>query len=203
MLVSSRIALVITFVFALLIAPLSASEKRDWNKASRENTTEAYRKFLDKYPKSPFAAEANNRIERLEAEAAPCSTIESISIAESRTDVFDLVVDAGKELGYSCGPKIKRPTEKVVQVVLESCEGVWVGKSEHYLHIEADSKGGSIVGFSTSDYESKAEITAILGEGGQKLDLSMTARKGGREECTRRLEQFKAKLKEKLMPIKK
>lgn len=67
--------------FLLLIAVSSCnSEKNDWEKASQENTIEAYENFINKHAKSEYFGEASKKLENLEWErASNKNSIESLS----------------------------------------------------------------------------------------------------------------------------
>jgi hypothetical protein len=62
----------------LLAISLSACERNEWSKAQKANTVEAYKAFLEKYPKGKFVVEAALAIEKIEWEKAEkANTIEA------------------------------------------------------------------------------------------------------------------------------
>ena len=64
------IAMISLLVGQLLFLVGCATPKKDWEKAQRLNTIEAYEEFLQKHPDSEFAYEAKHKIEELAWERA-------------------------------------------------------------------------------------------------------------------------------------
>ena len=83
--------------------------RRAWARADRENTLEAYQRFSSRYPGSPFTAEAEARIARLQAETAQVAQQAGRDQAEERAvaanPVSRLLVERGlAKSGFDPGP---------------------------------------------------------------------------------------------------
>ena len=63
------IAMISLLVGQLLFLVGCATPKKDWEKAQRLNTIEAYEEFLQKHPDSEFAYKAKRKIEEIDCGA--------------------------------------------------------------------------------------------------------------------------------------